>query len=202
MLGCINLASAFVVMIPLFIDLGKIATGLDEFDDYTITLLEENTEMQVNGGIAFGLAEAVQKELDKAPSVSVIHLNSIGGRVVEARKLRDLIVQRGLSTYTELGCNSACVVAFIAGKMRVLNQKAKLGFHRYSPLGGLAEESIEDQMRIDKLYFKHVAGIDRRFVEKAFSTPSDDVWYPSIDELIEAGVVTHTFDGSEMVDWR
>jgi len=94
------------------------------------------------------------------------------------------------------------VIAFIAGKMRILNQKAKLGFHRYSPLGGLPEESMEDQIRLDKLYFKHVAGVDRRFVEKAFSTPSDDMWYPFIDELIEAGVITHMVDGSEIIDLR
>jgi hypothetical protein len=56
-----------------------------------------------------GLANDLRRSLDAHPTVKLIHLNSDGGRpaarieqagVGEARRIRDLIEARGLSTYT------------------------------------------------------------------------------------------------------
>jgi len=50
------------------------------------------------------------------------------------------------------------------------------------------------------LYFE--AGIKNDFIEKAFSISGHDMWFPSLHELIEAGVITHTHDGINFTDHR
>src|SRR5439155_11997846 len=101
-------------------------------DRYTLRLLRQNTELEVSGGIGFGLTDEVKRYLDAYPGIQVIHLNSIGGRIVEAHKLRDLIASRKLTTYSSEGCLSACATAFLGGVVRVLHEDARLGFHQPS----------------------------------------------------------------------
>ena len=58
---------------------------------------------------------------------------------------------------------------------------------------------MEADMEIDKNNFVR-EGVDELFLERAFSTPSTKFWYPSPEELIDAGVATHTFDGTDIVE--
>ncbi len=190
-----------LALLPAATEMSKVALGLDEFNEYTITLTDENTQVRVEGYIAFGLTEALRKELDNAPLAWIIHLNSAGGYPAESGRLHDLIREKELTTYTETGCRSACTIAFLAGKERVLDEQAKLGFHQASFTGLLYSNKLKEVDEAAKRYFLS-ASINPDFIEKAFSTPGDEMWYPALDVLIEAGVVTHTFDGFEILDWR
>ena len=186
-------------------ELVKIALRLDDVGTYSITLLQEGTDIQINGDIAFGLTDELRTRLAELPSVRVIHLNSRGGRIAEATMLRNLIKEFKLSTYTEAGCYSACTTAFLAGQMRILDVNAKLGFHQ-GYLAGLPRFLMQETEKEEMKFFLE-KGVSNDFVRKAFSVPHDDMWYPSTDELIKAGVVTHTFDGltligSKLIDQR
>ena len=64
------------------------------------------------------------------PGVRVVHLDSPGGRVGEGKKLHALIRAHKLDTYVETSCQSACTLAFTAGRERILLKGATLGFHR------------------------------------------------------------------------
>src|SRR5262245_33437703 len=79
---------------------------------YEVKVLNSGVELEVSGPIGYGLAKEVRSALDTNPGVGLIRLDSKGGRVVEARKLRDLIMERHLSTYTVNECFSACVIAY------------------------------------------------------------------------------------------
>ena len=74
---------------------------------------------------------------------------------------------------------------------------ARLGFHA-GDFPGLAQDAIEQEMRVDKEYFEN-RGVNAAFLEKAFGVPSETMWYPTMEELILDGVVTHVYDGSEVV---
>lgn len=173
----------------------KIVLESDSYSNYTILVLRHGTEMEVSGGIGFGLTDDVRKHLEANPNIRVIHLNSIGGRVAVAKKLHDLIRSRQLITYSSRGCFSACVWAFLGGSIRVLNKNAKLGFHQaFFP--GLSSDELAGEIEADKRFFIS-AGVDASFVQKAFSTPSHDIWEPSTDELLKAGVITQVSDSSQ-----
>jgi hypothetical protein len=173
----------------------KIALRTDPADRYTLRLLRQNTELEVSGGIGFGLTDEVKQYLDEHPDIQVIHLNSIGGRIAEARKLRDLIASRKLITYSSQGCLSACVTAFLGGVVRVLYKDARLGFHQFS-FPGISAREVEAEIETEKRAMV-AAGIDRAFVEKAFASPPDDMWKPSPYELLQARAIHYTSDGLE-----
>jgi hypothetical protein len=60
-------------------------------------------------------------------------------------------------------------------------------------------ESVNDLRNAPDKDYMLKRGITPAFVEQAFSTPTDDLWVPTMQELVEATVVTHVFDGSRTV---
>jgi hypothetical protein len=192
---CQSVYTFFTVSWPQLNEFARIAVGLDPIGDYVIRVLHRGTEIEVSGAITFGLTDDVRRQLDTNPAIRIIYLNSVGGRLGEARKLRDLISSRQLITYTSEGCASACVLAFLGGTTRVLREGAQLGFHRPS-FPGISDHEMQDQVDIDKhLYW--LAGIDFWFIQRAFATPSNNLWTPSTQQLLRAHVITDVVDGSE-----
>ena len=130
---------------PQVTQYSRIAFGLDDFGGFTVRVIRQGKEMEVIGGMAFGVTEEVKRLLDANPEVRVIHLNSIGGRIAEARVLRQLIQSRNLITYSSRGCLSACASAFMGGRIRILNRNAQLGFHQ-PYFSGLTPDQMGDQI--------------------------------------------------------
>jgi len=173
----------------------KISFEIDKFSKKEFSLLQNGEELVISGGISFGLTEEVRKIFKNHPGIKIIRLDSFGGRVKEARFLRDFIRDKNLVTYSSRGCLSACTIPFLAGSQRILNQRAKLGFHQYS-FPGLSGEQFKEAYLKEKAFMTAI-GVDPKFSEKAFSTASDDMWYPSHVELLSANVVTRITDGKE-----
>ena len=190
-----NLNILLNTAIPQVREYARIALGTDGYSRYRLRVLRQGTEIEVSGAIGFGLTDDMVKHLDANASIRVIHLNSPGGRIAEARRLRDLIAARRLVTYSSEDCHSACVIAFMGGTTRVLRQGAKLGFHRWS-FPGTTSEELDSEMRKERLFLVSV-GVKSQFVDRAFATPADGMWTPSVDELLRAGVITHVSDGSQ-----
>ena len=160
--------------------------------NYALRIMRNGTEVEISGGFKYGLNEDFLRILNAAPSVRVVHLNSLGGRIGEAVKVNETIKSQNLETYTSSFCYSACTLAFIAGRDRWLNQNAKLGFHAPSFPGMSREELMgdtEDQRRL-----MLAAGIPTSFISRALSTDSSSMWYPSIEELLKANVITGIAD--------
>ena len=92
------------------------------------------------------------------------------------------------------GWSSACASAFMGGSDRVLNRKARLGFHQpFFP--GVTPDQVGEGVEEERKYFLS-RGVDNGFVKKAFSTPKK-LWMPSPNELLRAEVTTRISDGAE-----
>jgi len=187
---------------PVYIELARIGLNLDESYKSVITRLNDK-EVMIEGGIGYGLTRELSKILEANQNVNVIQLESWGGLANESYRLRDFLKAKGVITYTETECSSGCVVAFMGGKTRILHKDGKLGFH--SPAQPkLRNPTLKDKrefqssIKEDKDLFIQ-SGIGAELVEKAFRIPSDEMWYPSRQELINAGVITHTYDGSKSI---
>lgn len=120
----------------------------------------------------------------------VVHLDSVGGRLGEGRKLFQLIRARGLDTYVSARCLSACTLAFAGGRQRYLLRGAVLGFHR-GAFPGAREDTFD---AIQNEVFT-AANFDEKFIRRALSTPNADAWYPPQDILVPSHVITGLVNG-------
>jgi hypothetical protein len=154
---------------------------------YTMRIMRDGQEMEIAGGFKFGLTRDARAMMDTAPNLKVLHLASIGGRIGEARELAQLIVERGLVTYTATQCLSACTIAFIAGRDRFLKTEGRLGFHRASFAGQDNAVAMRDLLL--------AAGIERPFVDRVSAQAASGMWYPSRGELEASHVITAMTDG-------
>ena len=151
----------------------------------------------LKGGINDDTAEGLVKALAAAPSVRTVVLYSSGGWVTQGRRLAEIIAARGLDTYVEQNCASACTIAFLAGKSRAADPAARIGFHAFHSLGGIDEKFAQssDEKLARDTYGR--AGLSPAFISRIVGTSHNDIWYPSHEELLQAGVLTRTSLGGE-----
>lgn len=151
---------------------------------YSITIEDEN--LVVSGYLAWGVLDAVSRELAANPGIQMVILNSPGGHVGVGTRLYDMIKSRGLDTYTTEQCASACIIPFLAGNNRYLQKSAKLGFHA---VGGEAGNSIAaGTAKMLSVY--RTANVPEPFIQRMLATSVESAWYPSPRELTAANVVT------------
>jgi hypothetical protein len=173
---------------PQVTEAWQIVLGDPSVGPHELHILRGGTELDYSGGITFGATDQVRQLLDADQQIRAIHLNSQGGRIEEARRLGDLIRSRSLITYTATECASACTIAFLGGTQRFIAPTAKLGFHRGSfpgttALDMAAENAIDERAML-------AAGVPDWFVDRAYSTPSSTVWWPTSLELLRAHFIT------------
>ena len=77
---------------------------------FSIWLMEGGTEAILIGGIAHGVATELVKFINQTPKVRTIGFYSVGGRVSEAIKIRDIIRARKFDTYVYKQCLSSCTI--------------------------------------------------------------------------------------------
>jgi len=147
--------------------------------------------LEVRGGIRFGLADQVRAALAENPGVRRVRLTSGGGSLSEARRIRELILARGLDTDAVSLCASACVSAYIGGRHRLLRRSARLGFHLpRNPGFGLRGPLTADYAAELAWFGSH--GVAPWFLERWVRT-GREFWYPAPRQLRAAGVVDTFF---------
>jgi hypothetical protein len=167
---------------------------------YSLSLIKDNTVIHLKGDFTPGITNAVTVFLQTTPGIRGILLDSDGGRIYEARGVARLVREYGLHTYSVAGCKSACTIAFISGSSRILIDNARLGFHQYKLDGQLAHPFINIQAEQEKDRALFVSQkVDRKFVRRIFDKPDYDIWFPTPEELLAAGVVHRFAALSEML---
>lgn len=170
--------------------LAESAQDQKEFSVYIVRPLRHGSELEISGGIGPGISDALRAQLRANPEARVVHLNSLGGMVAEAKKLRDLIRERHLVTDTSTGCASACTLAFLGGESRLLEGKGRLGFHQ-PKIPALRGSALKAVLQAEEQYLV-TCGVTRDFAHKVMLTPRDTQWYPTPAELLDAHVITGT----------
>ena len=160
---------------------------------YVIELVPERSLVKVDGEFDVGLTRDLRELLTQTPDVEGIVLNSDGGRIFEARGVAKLIGENRLETYVDRMCQSACTTAFIAGAKRFLGADGRLGFHRYRLGTVLPFIDVEAEQERDRAFYRS-QGVAPTLLSRVFSAPHQSMWYPDIDELLEANVVHRIID--------
>jgi hypothetical protein len=163
----------------------QIAADDPEWGDRGVRVIRHGTGIEIYGGISRSVSSDFAHAVSVSPGISFVELSGPGGRGFFAEKIADDIKAKRLDTLVSKKCASACAVVFLAGRHRFMAKSAQLGFHSATSIG-------EKDASTNKLIREQMAaqGIAPSFIEKVFSTPSNAMWYPTFDELVEAGVVT------------
>ena len=174
--------------------MSEFALGSDPLGTVAIETLDDGKTLYVKGVLGNGSSQTIISALDNSPSIKRLNLNSNGGRLKEVIRLSSEVQKRKLETYTEDSCLSFCTVIFLSGSPRYSTPRARIGFHApYFYDGELLGSIGIDESK--KLYQSF--NLPNTFIEKIFSTPNSEMWYPSYQELVSLGVVTDSSLGGE-----
>ena len=195
-LGCLKTFGDVATLSPFMMEHVKVAAGHQLGPTVVIEVLADGKSIRLSGGINDGAAKQLSKALELAPAVKTVLLTSTGGWVREGALLAKVIESHGLNTYVESHCASACTIAFLAGLSRAADPASKIGFHSVGFEGG--NKSVMTKEEGDATMAAYAkAGLPPAFIKKIVSTSSDQMWYPTHDEMLRAGVFTRTSLGGE-----
>ncbi len=155
---------------------------------YVIEVTAGGRLLHLEGNFETGLTRNLRALLEKNHGIEGIVLSSDGGRVFEARGAARLIGEHQLETYVYDMCRSACTTAFIAGVKRYLGENGRLGFHQYRLQSVLPTIDVAAEQEKDRAFFQ-ANGVATALLDKVFAEPHESMWYPDMDELLEAKVV-------------
>lgn len=177
-----------------------------------IELSADGTTLYYAGSIDVAGYGALQKLLASAPRASELVIASPGGEVLAGRLMASMVNRRHLAVHVEHLCASACTLVLMASRDRSIGPAGRVGFHQSytisaspkskpgaapaSKIAGTRSGSGDRDAFGDDVARRLLldAGVDKAFIERALSTPSEDMWYPDPDELLRAGVVTRRTD--------
>ena len=146
------------------------------------------------------------------PQIKTLRVTGPGGYGPAGRAISNYLLRHSINTVAFGECDSACARIFLGGKSRMLAPGATLGFHRpwivkesekrFYEANRIKEKWEEEFDYVPWIYdvaigdvvegitFLRGRGVDMDFILKIYSTSSYDMWEPSRDELLGAGVLT------------
>jgi hypothetical protein len=153
---------------------------------YDLVVPDHGIELKLSGEVTYGLADRLKQELKTHPGVTRIRLDSRGGDVNEASRAAEIIAGHKLDTVVSGECASACTIMFIAGRQRILENEGRIGFH--------AAKYPDPTDGADGVFGRALVpfGVDKKFIARVEATKPPEMWYPTWQELVAAGVLSVT----------
>ncbi|MGB3279151.1 MAG: hypothetical protein WBA92_08160 [Pseudorhodobacter sp.] len=142
-----------------------------------------------SGPITLASFEALAETLRQQPNLVTLRLSSNGGHIPSARGMARLVQEAGLATEAEGTCASACSLVFMSGKIRQLRPDARLGFHAYRLNTQSNILDPRDEENRDRQFMQSM-GVASWFLDEAFATRHEAIWFPDLETLRRAGVLT------------
>ena len=181
-------------------------------DTLTLDMTIKEPGYDFDGGLdAYDETEVISYLFDH-PEINTLRVTGPGGYGPAGRAISDYLLRHSINTVAFGECYSACARIFLGGKSRMLAPGATLGFHRpwivkesekrFYEANRIKEKWEEEFDYVPWIYdvaigdvvegitFLRGRGVDMDFILKIYSTSSYDMWEPSREELLEAGVLT------------
>ncbi|MFA5899957.1 MAG: hypothetical protein WC829_12695 [Hyphomicrobium sp.] len=184
--GFLISAAAFATMPGAMANYYAEATDADWIGQKGHSVTVEDDQIIVSGHMSWGLYNEFVAALNDNPDIRTVVLNSPGGHYAVGLRMGRLIHDRSIDTLTTQMCGSACTYAFIGGQNRLLQEGAQLAFHA---MAGNTEIVLARMQRHGAEMLK-AADVPDEFIARIFATPAEEAWFPTVDELREANVIT------------
>lgn len=132
-------------------------------------------------------------QFDKASSASVefVTLQSQGGNIYAARAMAQRFIAAQLDTKAAGNCFSACTLLFMAGRGREIGLDGSLGFHGYgldSQINRADLDMVAEQQKDIDFFVSR--GVSQKFARRALAVDHSEIWVPTAEILLAAGVLT------------
>lgn len=180
-----------VKAVPQLMEMWAIHHGDERLSDLDIRVTDEGRTLVLDGATGIAAAARVRTALERNDALRTVVVAGPGGRVGPAYQIARLIRARGLDTRVERSCYSACTVIFLGGVRRSLGPRGELGFHRLS-FPGMDDAELADANRQLRDFMVFAGQVTAAFVRRVMETPSESIWIPTAQELLEARVIHHS----------
>lgn len=168
----------------------QLASTPDEDNAFTVTLADNNTIIIMQGFLGYGVSKEVSTLLKNHRNIKGIVLDSNIGRYSEAFILSEVILRNKLNTTSSHGCQSVCVIPYIAGKNRTLEKGARLSFTSYETIyedNKIQNEYARIAQKVESLFMQQ--NVDQNFISDMLDVPYQQFWQPSREQLVAANVI-------------
>ena len=179
----------------------------------TFDMTVEDPKHKFTGQLEMYDSSEIAGYLFDYPEIKTLRITGPGGFAPAAREIADKLVRFEIDSVAFGDCNSACATIFLAGKSRTLEPNATLGFHRQW-VDKLQEKKYFNAMRetkgwkdefdylgwvydvlvdnlVNDIRFMQSRGVNLEFIFRTLETDSFDMWKPSREELLTAGVISN-----------
>jgi len=177
-------------ILPVTLDLGGDLLRDKKKLGYVISVYNftNGAGISFQGRLEAGADVEFNNKLSQTPRAKLVRIESYGGRILVGMRIGRMIRDAGLTTIAGNHCESAATLVFMSGKKRLISSSAKIGFHR--PSGKWSSFGNDDDDHTSLRTFMEQAGVSNNFIDRVISTSPDDMWYPTFEEMLKAGVVT------------
>jgi hypothetical protein len=176
-------------VLPALAELAAIRAGDHALGELTVTVGDDGRTLHVSGAYGAKSDTVVRRALDANKGVREVVLRGPGGRASVGFELFKMFRQRKLATHVEVGCASACTIAFLGGVERTVSRSGRLGFHRAS-FPGMGDEDMQDANRDMRNFMIYRVHLTPEFAQKVIDTPAESIWVPTHEELLAGKVIT------------
>lgn len=191
-----KMLSIFIILFAVNAPFGAYAfsVGVAEYKEIQRRFIPMTVKSYGLGGVVLlehspvgGESAVLDRYLTEHPETKAVLLNSLGGWSEEALRIAATIKSHNLSTIilNQAVCNSACALIFVAGKERVMEEGAIIGFHQAADLEGnpapLAHQAVLDD------YLKE-QGVSNDVIAKARATPHRKLHELNAEQAVKEGV--------------
>ncbi len=182
------LASAVAHLVPKAGGYAQLAWGSDPLGHLDAALSPGGRRLQLKGIVGMGDADRIDSLLRGASNVTLVEIDSPGGRLAEARRIAQLLRTQPRHIRVTGACDDACAVILMSGHRRQLAHGAQVGFHRtphasFNPL----MKWVADRQQQDA-YVQ--SGLPEAVVARMARTASAMAWHPDPGDLAATGLVT------------
>lgn len=144
---------------------------------------------EIQPGDANSVAAAIKAANDRTKMVATVRLNSVGGNILEAVKLADIIRNGKIATavLSESTCASACFIVFSAGNEKYAHYTAQIGVHGASDPTG-QETTEAEAATVSMARILRELGVPAPIIGKMVVTPPAQMVWLTPDDLKSMGV--------------
>ena len=181
-------------------------------DTLTLDMRVEEPSYEFDGALdEYDETEVISYLFDN-PQIKTLRVTGPGGYLPTASAIAEYLIRHDINTEAVGECDSACAQIFLGGKIRTLGPGAKLGFHRPHLVKEREKQFYEENHvkkgwkdrfdygidtydlamlhMVKRIEYMLSRGVDIDFILKKYTTSSYDIWHPSKEKLLKAGVLT------------
>lgn len=162
----------------------------DTLGEYTVAT-DGDTNLYLDGHINYQAVDEISSLLGPDHEFQTFFINSPGGYVGASVELGHLVNESGLTVVATGQCLSACTLPLVAAPVSSVTPGTVVGFHRPGATG--VSEADDASVRVMESFYRSY-GLDIATIAKSMETRTTDMWMPSLDTLVERGIIQYVYD--------